>query len=92
MFFKSSCNNLIGYTLGSDTNAVVGLSQPIHESIKTLKQHKNTLIDSKGPGTDGGVPLLSSGWGQGGRKEKGMLSSHLKSQNRLEQHPSRHPA
>uniref|UniRef100_A0A8C2RTK9 Striatin-interacting protein 1 n=1 Tax=Capra hircus TaxID=9925 RepID=A0A8C2RTK9_CAPHI len=39
MFLESSRSKFIGYTLGSDTNTVVGLPRPIHESIKTLKQH-----------------------------------------------------
>uniref|UniRef100_A0A8D1YS23 Striatin-interacting protein 1 n=1 Tax=Sus scrofa TaxID=9823 RepID=A0A8D1YS23_PIG len=38
MFLESSRSKFIGYTLGSDTNTVVGLPRPIHESIKTLKQ------------------------------------------------------
>ncbi|MXQ79611.1 hypothetical protein E5288_WYG006894 [Bos mutus] len=44
MFLESSRSKFIGYTLGSDTNTVVGLPRPIHESIKTLKQHKYTSI------------------------------------------------
>nr|XP_020463535.1 striatin-interacting protein 1 isoform X2 [Monopterus albus] len=37
-FLESSRSKFIGYTLGSDTDTVVGLPRPIHESIKTLKQ------------------------------------------------------
>ncbi|NXA53720.1 STRP1 protein, partial [Nothocercus julius] len=44
MFLESSRSKFIGYTLGSDTNTVVGLPRPIHESIRTLKQHKYTSI------------------------------------------------
>lgn len=44
MFLESSRSKFIGYTLGSDTDTVVGLPRPIHESIKTLKQHKYTSI------------------------------------------------
>ncbi|KAH0618729.1 hypothetical protein JD844_018174 [Phrynosoma platyrhinos] len=44
MFLESSRSKFIGYTLGSDTNTVVGLPRPIHESIKTLKLHKYTSI------------------------------------------------
>ncbi|NXK43321.1 STRP1 protein, partial [Piprites chloris] len=44
MFLESSRSKFIGYTLGSDTNTVVGLPRPIHESIRTLKLHKYTSI------------------------------------------------
>ncbi|TRY87296.1 hypothetical protein DNTS_022266 [Danionella cerebrum] len=37
-FLESSRSKFIGYTLGNDTDTVVGLPRPIHESIKTLKQ------------------------------------------------------
>ncbi|XP_073665966.1 striatin-interacting protein 1 isoform X8 [Tursiops truncatus] len=40
VFLESSRSKFIGYTLGSDTNTVVGLPRPIHESIKTLKQRE----------------------------------------------------
>ncbi|KAG7219276.1 hypothetical protein INR49_019224 [Caranx melampygus] len=43
-FLESSRSKFIGYTLGSDTDTVVGLPRPIHESIKTLKQHKYVSI------------------------------------------------
>uniref|UniRef100_A0A8C6KW06 Striatin interacting protein 1 n=1 Tax=Nothobranchius furzeri TaxID=105023 RepID=A0A8C6KW06_NOTFU len=43
-FLESSRSKFIGYTLGSDTDTVVGLPRPIHESIKTLKQHKYISI------------------------------------------------
>ncbi|XP_042563860.1 striatin-interacting protein 1 homolog isoform X1 [Clupea harengus] len=39
-FLESSRSKFIGYTLGNDIETVVGLPRPIHESIKTLKQHK----------------------------------------------------
>ncbi|NXY49670.1 STRP1 protein, partial [Ceuthmochares aereus] len=44
MFLESSRSKFIGYTLGNDTNTVVGLPRPIHESIRTLKLHKYTSI------------------------------------------------
>ncbi|KAG8451132.1 hypothetical protein GDO86_003408 [Hymenochirus boettgeri] len=44
MFLESSRSKFIGYTLGSDTDTVVGLPRPIHESIRTLKLHKYTSI------------------------------------------------
>uniref|UniRef100_A0A673YDB5 Striatin interacting protein 1 n=1 Tax=Salmo trutta TaxID=8032 RepID=A0A673YDB5_SALTR len=37
-FLESSRSKFIGYTLGNDTDTVVGLPRPIHESIRTLKQ------------------------------------------------------
>ncbi|CAG06830.1 unnamed protein product, partial [Tetraodon nigroviridis] len=43
-FLESSRSKFIGYTLGNDTDTVVGLPRPIHESIKTLKQHKYVSI------------------------------------------------
>uniref|UniRef100_A0A8C9VER8 Striatin interacting protein 1 n=1 Tax=Scleropages formosus TaxID=113540 RepID=A0A8C9VER8_SCLFO len=43
-FLESSRSKFIGYTLGSDTDTVVGLPRPIHESIRTLKQHKYVSI------------------------------------------------
>ncbi|XP_069797915.1 striatin-interacting protein 1-like isoform X3 [Narcine bancroftii] len=43
-FLESSRSKFIGYTLGCDTDTVVGLPRPIHESIKTLKQHKYIAI------------------------------------------------
>ncbi|KAI5607637.1 striatin-interacting protein 1-like isoform X1, partial [Silurus asotus] len=43
-FLECSRSKFIGYTLGSDTDTVVGLPRPIHESIKTLKQHKYISI------------------------------------------------
>ncbi|KAM9409904.1 striatin-interacting protein 1 homolog [Pholidichthys leucotaenia] len=43
-FLESSRSKFIGYTLGSDTDTVVGLPRPIHESIKTLKLHKYVSI------------------------------------------------
>ncbi|MBN3277079.1 STRP1 protein, partial [Polyodon spathula] len=43
-FLESSRSKFIGYTLGNDTDTVVGLPRPIHESIRTLKQHKYISI------------------------------------------------
>ncbi|XP_063071308.1 striatin-interacting protein 1 homolog isoform X2 [Engraulis encrasicolus] len=43
-FLESSRSKFIGYTLGNDIDTVVGLPRPIHESIKTLKQHKYVSI------------------------------------------------
>ncbi|XP_072521994.1 striatin-interacting protein 1 homolog isoform X2 [Salminus brasiliensis] len=43
-FLECSRSKFIGYTLGNDTDTVVGLPRPIHESIKTLKQHKYISI------------------------------------------------
>uniref|UniRef100_A0A8C4VZF8 Striatin interacting protein 2 n=1 Tax=Gopherus evgoodei TaxID=1825980 RepID=A0A8C4VZF8_9SAUR len=37
-FLEASRNKFIGFTLGQDTDTLVGLPQPIHESVKTLKQ------------------------------------------------------
>ncbi|XP_063073580.1 striatin-interacting protein 1 homolog [Engraulis encrasicolus] len=39
-FLEMSRNKFIGFTLGGDTETLVGLPRPIHESVKTLKQHK----------------------------------------------------
>ncbi|KAM9321026.1 striatin-interacting protein 1 [Gastrophryne carolinensis] len=44
IFMESSRSKFIGYTLGSDTDTVVGLPRPIHESIRTLKLHKYTSV------------------------------------------------
>ncbi|XP_066526737.1 striatin-interacting protein 1 homolog isoform X2 [Hoplias malabaricus] len=43
-FLECSRSKFIGYTLGNDTDTVVGLPRPIHESIKTLKQHKYVSV------------------------------------------------
>uniref|UniRef100_A0A6Q2XQF4 Striatin interacting protein 2 n=1 Tax=Esox lucius TaxID=8010 RepID=A0A6Q2XQF4_ESOLU len=43
-FLEISRNKFIGFTLGSDTETLVGLPRPIHESVKTLKQHKYVSI------------------------------------------------
>uniref|UniRef100_A0A8D2MDI7 Striatin interacting protein 1 n=1 Tax=Zonotrichia albicollis TaxID=44394 RepID=A0A8D2MDI7_ZONAL len=57
MFLESSRSKFIGYTLGSDTNTVVGLPRPIHESIRTLKL--SSLKLSSHPGfTDCLSPFL----------------------------------
>uniref|UniRef100_A0A452IMW9 Uncharacterized protein n=1 Tax=Gopherus agassizii TaxID=38772 RepID=A0A452IMW9_9SAUR len=37
-FLEASRNKFIGFTLGQDTDTLVGLPRPIHESVKTLKQ------------------------------------------------------
>ncbi|XP_053260675.1 striatin-interacting protein 2 isoform X2 [Podarcis raffonei] len=43
-FLEASRNKFIGFTLGRDTDTLVGLPRPIHESVKTLKQHKYVSI------------------------------------------------
>ncbi|KAF6086949.1 striatin interacting protein 2 [Phyllostomus discolor] len=43
-FLELSRNKFIGFTLGQDTETLVGLPRPIHESVKTLKQHKYISI------------------------------------------------
>ncbi|XP_042326250.1 striatin-interacting protein 2 isoform X2 [Sceloporus undulatus] len=43
-FLEASRNKFIGFTLGQDTDTLVGLPRPIHESVKTLKQHKYVSI------------------------------------------------
>ncbi|XP_069485686.1 striatin-interacting protein 2 isoform X2 [Ambystoma mexicanum] len=43
-FLESSRNKFIGFTLGHDTETLVGLPRPIHESVKTLKQYKYVSI------------------------------------------------
>ncbi|XP_001372567.1 striatin-interacting protein 2 isoform X1 [Monodelphis domestica] len=43
-FLEISRNKFIGFTLGQDTDTLVGLPRPIHESVKTLKQHKYVSI------------------------------------------------
>ncbi|XP_061817359.1 striatin-interacting protein 1 homolog isoform X3 [Nerophis lumbriciformis] len=43
-FLETSRNKFIGFTLGNDTETLVGLPRPIHESVKTLKQHKYISI------------------------------------------------
>ncbi|XP_074831974.1 striatin-interacting protein 2 isoform X4 [Carettochelys insculpta] len=43
-FLEASRNKFIGFTLGHDTDTLVGLPRPIHESVKTLKQHKYVSI------------------------------------------------
>ncbi|XP_036282610.1 striatin-interacting protein 2 isoform X5 [Pipistrellus kuhlii] len=43
-FLELSRNKFIGFTLGQDTDTLVGLPRPIHESVKTLKQHKYISI------------------------------------------------
>uniref|UniRef100_A0A6Q2Y616 Striatin interacting protein 2 n=1 Tax=Esox lucius TaxID=8010 RepID=A0A6Q2Y616_ESOLU len=42
-FLEISRNKFIGFTLGSDTETLVGLPRPIHESVKTLKQVRRAL-------------------------------------------------
>uniref|UniRef100_A0A8B9F4D6 Striatin interacting protein 2 n=1 Tax=Amazona collaria TaxID=241587 RepID=A0A8B9F4D6_9PSIT len=37
-FLEASRNKFIGFTLGQDTETLIGLPRPIHESVKTLKQ------------------------------------------------------
>uniref|UniRef100_A0A8C1ASP8 Striatin interacting protein 2 n=1 Tax=Cyprinus carpio carpio TaxID=630221 RepID=A0A8C1ASP8_CYPCA len=43
-FLETSRNKFIGFTLGNDIDTLVGLPRPIHESVKTLKQHKYVSI------------------------------------------------
>ncbi|KAM3927612.1 striatin-interacting protein 2 [Leptodactylus fuscus] len=43
-FLEMSRNKFIGFTLGHDTDTLVGLPRPIHESVKILKQHKYVSI------------------------------------------------
>ncbi|KAB0399725.1 hypothetical protein E2I00_009054, partial [Balaenoptera physalus] len=43
-FLEMSRNKFIGFTLEQDTDTLVGLPRPIHESVKTLKQHKYISI------------------------------------------------
>ncbi|XP_058883398.1 striatin-interacting protein 1 homolog isoform X1 [Acipenser ruthenus] len=43
-FLETSRNKFIGFTLGNDIDTLVGLPRPIHESVKTLKQHKYISI------------------------------------------------
>ncbi|XP_069085450.1 striatin-interacting protein 2 isoform X2 [Pleurodeles waltl] len=43
-FLESSRNKFIGFTLGHDTDTLIGLPRPIHESVKTLKQYKYVSV------------------------------------------------
>ncbi|XP_078410808.1 striatin-interacting protein 1-like isoform X2 [Cetorhinus maximus] len=43
-FLEVSRCKFIGFTLGNDTETLVGLPRPIHNSVKTLKQHKYVSI------------------------------------------------
>ncbi|XP_067861396.1 striatin-interacting protein 1 homolog [Heptranchias perlo] len=43
-FLEVSRSKFIGFTLGNDVDTLVGLPRPIHESVKTLKQHKHISI------------------------------------------------
>ncbi|XP_064417269.1 striatin-interacting protein 2 [Latimeria chalumnae] len=43
-FLEASRNKFIGFTVGNDIETLVGLPRPIHESVKTLKQHKYISI------------------------------------------------
>ncbi|XP_073508615.1 striatin-interacting protein 2 isoform X2 [Phyllobates terribilis] len=43
-FLEMSRNKFIGFTLGHDTDTLVGLPRPIHESVKILKQHKYVSV------------------------------------------------
>lgn len=72
MFLKPNCSRLIGYTLGSDRNIVVG-PKPIDKSIKTLKQHKSStyrLIAEVQAQTEEEY-LAPPGWGEEGRVGRG---------------------
>ncbi|KAM9313402.1 striatin-interacting protein 2 [Gastrophryne carolinensis] len=43
-FLEMSRSKFIGFTLGQDTDTLVGLPRPIHESVKILKQHKYVSV------------------------------------------------
>ncbi|XP_068132062.1 striatin-interacting protein 2 [Hyperolius riggenbachi] len=43
-FLEMSRNKFIGFTLGQDTDTLVGLPRPIHECVKILKLHKYVSI------------------------------------------------
>uniref|UniRef100_A0A667YUL4 Striatin interacting protein 2 n=1 Tax=Myripristis murdjan TaxID=586833 RepID=A0A667YUL4_9TELE len=43
-FLETSRNKFIGFTLGNDTETLVGLPRPIHESVKTLKQVRRAHV------------------------------------------------
>ncbi|KAG8440097.1 hypothetical protein GDO86_006040 [Hymenochirus boettgeri] len=43
-FLEISRSKFIGFTLGHDTDTLVGLPRPIHESVKILKQHKYVSV------------------------------------------------
>ncbi|KYO38869.1 hypothetical protein Y1Q_0023524 [Alligator mississippiensis] len=43
-FLEASRHKFIGFTLGQDTETLIGLPRPIHESVNTLKQHKYVSI------------------------------------------------
>uniref|UniRef100_UPI00358F4ADF striatin-interacting protein 1 isoform X2 n=1 Tax=Myxine glutinosa TaxID=7769 RepID=UPI00358F4ADF len=43
-FLEMSRSKFIGYQLGGDTDTIVGLPRPIHESVKILKQHKYVSV------------------------------------------------
>ncbi|GCC30099.1 hypothetical protein chiPu_0008544, partial [Chiloscyllium punctatum] len=43
-FLEVSRCKFIGFTLGNDTETLVGLPKPIHNSVKILKQHKYVSI------------------------------------------------
>ncbi|XP_061422962.1 striatin-interacting protein 1 isoform X3 [Lethenteron reissneri] len=43
-FLEASRSKFIGFQLGGDTETVVGLPRPIHESVLILKQHKYISI------------------------------------------------
>ncbi|CAB1333736.1 unnamed protein product [Coregonus sp. 'balchen'] len=45
-FLETSRNKFIGFTLGNDTETLVGLPRPIHESVKTLKQGEEDVDET----------------------------------------------
>ncbi|ELK13863.1 Putative adenosylhomocysteinase 3 [Pteropus alecto] len=45
-FLELSRNKFIGFTLGQDTDTLVGLPRPIHESVKTLKQGEEVVPET----------------------------------------------
>ncbi|XP_060161320.1 striatin-interacting protein 2 isoform X1 [Globicephala melas] len=54
-FLEMSRNKFIGFTLGQDTDTLVGLPRPIHESVKTLKQVTRVGSQSSGIGSHQGI-------------------------------------
>uniref|UniRef100_A0A6I8NL97 Striatin interacting protein 2 n=1 Tax=Ornithorhynchus anatinus TaxID=9258 RepID=A0A6I8NL97_ORNAN len=58
-FLEMSRNKFIGFTLGQDTDTLVGLPRPIHESVKTLKQVT---------WASGGEESILAGWRAGGAR------------------------
>uniref|UniRef100_A0A8B9VFY6 Striatin interacting protein 2 n=1 Tax=Anas zonorhyncha TaxID=75864 RepID=A0A8B9VFY6_9AVES len=57
-FLEASRNKFIGFTLGQDTETLIGLPWPIHESVKTLKQVRHRG-QAKQPGRAAGCSSLT---------------------------------